>query len=69
MISYDKTKPFSLETDTSGVGLGAALLETRSDTICPKDEAQDNSIFRPITFVSKSLSSAEKDTATQKERH
>ena len=39
----------------SGVSLGAALLETRSNTSCHKDEAPDNSILRPIAFDSKSL--------------
>ena len=44
----------------SGVGLGAALLQTRHGTSCPRDKAPDNSILRPIAFVGKSLSSTEK---------
>ena len=38
--------------DASGVGLGDALLQTRSGTSCPRDKASDNSILSPITFVS-----------------
>ena len=49
--------------DTSGHGLGAALLQTRNNTSCPRDEAPDNSILRPIEFTSKSLTRAEKDIA------
>ena len=47
----------------SGVQLGAPLLQTRSNTSCPKDEAPENSIRRPIAFASKSLTGEEKDTA------
>ena len=60
MKFYDETKPLYLETDVSGVGLGAALVQTRSDTSFPRDTAPDNSIFRPILFASKSLSGAER---------
>ena len=60
MKSYDKTKPLYLETDACGVGLGASLLQTRSGTSCPRDVASDNSLLRPITFGSKSLSNTEK---------
>ena len=58
MKFYYKTKPLHIEMNASG--LGAALLQTRSGTSCPKDEAPDNSILRPIAFMSKSLSSMEK---------
>ena len=60
MKFYDETKPLYLETDTSGVGLEAALLQTRSSKSCPRDTAADNSTHKPIMFVSKSQSSAEK---------
>ena len=63
MEFYDKTKPLYIETDASGVELGAALLKTRSNTSCPRDELPDNSIFRPITFSSKSLIGQKKDAA------
>ena len=55
MKFYDETKPPYIETDSSGVGLGATLLQTRSYTSCPRDEVPDNSILRPIAFSSKSL--------------
>ena len=59
MKFYDETKPLYLEIDASGIGLGAALLQTRHGMTCPKDTAPDNTILRPITFASKSLTSAE----------
>ena len=46
--------------DASGVGLGATLLQTRSNTSFPRDEAPDNSTLRPIAFASKSLTAAKK---------
>ena len=54
-----ETKPLCLKTDASGIGLGATLLQTRDCTTCPKDIDPDNTILRPITFASKSLTSAE----------
>ena len=59
MKFYDETKPHYLDPDASGVGLGAALLQARGGMLCPKDSAPDNTIFCPITFTSKSLTSAE----------
>ena len=59
MKFYNETKPLYLETDASGIGLGAALLQTRDSTTCPKGIVPDNTILRPITFASKSLTSAE----------
>ena len=64
MKFYDKTKPLYIEMNVSGVGLGATLLQTRSNTSCHKDKAPDNSILRSIAFAIKSLMGAEKDTAT-----
>ena len=59
MKFYDDTKPFYLETDTSGIGLGgAALLQHRDNMACQKGMAPDNSIFQPIAFASKSLTGA-----------
>ena len=59
MKFYDDTKLLYLETDTSSVGLGAALLQLRDNTGCQKDTAPDNTILCPITFASKSLTGAE----------
>ena len=60
MDMYDETKPLYIEMDACGVGLRAALVQRRSSTSCPRDEALDNSILRPIVFMSRSLSHAEK---------
>ena len=60
MKFYDETQVLYLDTDASGIGLEAALLQTRSGRSCSRDKAQDNSILRPIAFASKSLSSAER---------
>ena len=35
---YDETKPLFLEMEASGVGVGAALLQTRSGNSCPRDK-------------------------------
>ena len=59
MNFYDETKPLYVKTDSSGIGLGSALFQTRDGMTCPKDTAPDNTILRPIMFASKSLSSAE----------
>ena len=59
MKFYDDTKPLYLNTDPSGIGFGAALLQSRNGTTCPKDIVPNNTVLRPITFASKSLTSAE----------
>ena len=56
---YDNTKLLYLETDASGIILGAVLLQIRDNTNCPKDTAPDNTILCPIVFVHKSLTGAE----------
>ena len=58
MKYYDEIKLLYIETNVSGVGLEAALLQTRSNTSCPSDKVLDNSILRPIAFSSKSLAGA-----------
>ena len=40
-----ETKPVYIKTDTSWIGMGAALIQTRSVSSCSIDEALDNSIF------------------------
>ena len=53
MKFYDETKPLYIETEASGVELGAALLQIRSNRSCLRHEAPDNSILRPIGFLAK----------------
>ena len=50
MKFYDEIKFLYLETDASGAGLEAGLLQTREGTSCPRDEAPDSSILRPISL-------------------
>ena len=52
MKFYDDIKPLYLEIDASGVGLGAALLQTSEGTTCQKDTVPDNTILCPIAFAS-----------------
>ena len=59
MKFHDDTKPLYLETDTSRVGLGAALLQTQEGTTWQKDTVLDNTILHPTAFTSKSLTGAE----------
>ena len=59
MKFYDDTKPLYLETDASGVSLGAALLQLCDNTACQKGMAPDNTNLCPIAFASKSLTGAE----------
>ena len=63
---YGETRPLYLETDVSGLGLGVGLLQIRDGINCPQDVALDNSMLRPITFASKSLSSAERQYGSRK---
>ena len=59
MKFYNDTKPLYLETDASGVGLGAALLQLHDNTTCQKGMVPDNIILHPIAFASKSLTGGE----------
>ena len=49
-----------VERDASGGGLGAALLQTRSNISCHRNEMPDNIILRLMVFSSKSLTGAKK---------
>ena len=59
MKFYNDTKLLYLETDVSGVGLEAALLQLHDNTTCQKGKVPDNTIPHPIAFASKSLTGAE----------
>ena len=59
MEFYEDTKPLYLETDASGIGLRAALLQLQDNTYCQKGMAPDNTILCPTAFASKSLTGAE----------
>ena len=57
MKFYDKSKLLYLET--SGIGLGAALLQLFDNTVCQKGVASQNIALHPIAVTSKSLTGAE----------
>ena len=59
MKFYDDTKLLYLETDVSGIGPGAALLQLHDNTTCQKGMVPDNIILHPTAFASKSLTGAE----------
>ena len=59
MKFHNNNKLLYLETDASGIGLGAAILQLRDDTSCQTHMAPDNTILHPISFVSKSLMGTE----------
>ena len=59
MKLYDDTKLLYLETDASGVSLGAALLQLHDNTACQKGIAPDNTVLHPIAFARKSLTGTE----------
>ena len=60
MEFYDETQHLALENDMSGIGLGAAILQTQDGARCPRDIEPNNSILRPTVFSSKCLISTER---------
>ena len=59
MRFYDDIKLLYLETNTSRVGLDAALLQTHEGTSGQKDMVPNNIMLCPIVFASKSLTGTE----------
>ena len=55
MKFHDALKTLYLEIDTSGIGLGAGLLQVRAVMNCEHDEVPDNVTVNPIAFASKIL--------------
>ena len=55
----DTSRPLYLETDASGVSLGARLLQVKDGMNSGCDKVPDNIILSPVAFASKILSSAE----------
>ena len=55
----NNSKLHYLETDASGIGLEAALLQLCDNTVCQKGVAPQNITLCPIAFASKSLTGAE----------
>ena len=59
MNFYDMARLLYLETDVSGVGLGARLLQIRDVMNCGHDGVPDIATLNPSTLTSKSLMSTE----------
>ena len=51
--------PIYLETDASGVSLGAGLLQVMEGMNCGHDEVPHNATLHPTVFANKGLSNAE----------
>ena len=54
MVFYNEKEQLYLETDASGVGLGASVLHMRDRMWFPRNEAPDRSVLWQIVFASKS---------------
>ena len=69
MKFYDENKPLYIETDVSGIGLGAALVQIRSYISCHRFEVPGNSILRPLHFPARASPGQKRDTAILKKKH
>ena len=58
MKFYGVSQPQYLEKDSSGVGLGAGPLQARNSINIGQDGFLENTALCPMTFTSKSISSA-----------
>ena len=52
MKFYDDTKPLYIKTDAYGVGLGATLLQTRSNTTCLKEWKLQKTAYSELLYLS-----------------
>ena len=59
MKFYEETRSLYLETDASGIGPGATLLQINNGATYSRNIAPDNTVLRTIMFASKSQTSME----------
>ena len=57
MAFYNEKEQLYLETDVSGVGLGAGLLQVRDDMQFSRNEVPDNAVLWPVAFMTKGITS------------
>ena len=57
MKFYDASKPLHLQTDASGIDLGASLMQMWEGMNCRCEEVPNNVALHSVVFASKSLSS------------
>ena len=69
MKFYDNSKLLYVETDASGIGLGAALLQLCDNMVCQKGVAPQNITLCPIVFTSKILQVQNRGIVTLNGRH
>ena len=59
MKFFNNSKPHYLDTDASGIGLEAALLQLCDNTVCQMGVPPHNITLCPIAFTSKGLTGVE----------
>ena len=69
MKFYNETQPLYLETDVSGVGLRAALLQTSNNKTAQKTKHQTTVSSDPLPLQARACQAQKKDTVLLKERH